>query len=207
MADGLTEEEAQLLAEACIPEGCAQKTDLQLNSTNLVSKTPTNLVSKTTVLKRDRASTQATSANIDGLLSDLGAEMSETELKLILENSVLFGFDQFTLKEEAVLILDKVLEVLRYKEFANQEIRVVGHTCWIGSDEYNLELSKKRSSAVVDWFVKNGIKKPSISSSGLGESQPTQSNETEEGRQANRRVDPMGTVPAPVNVLTVTESA
>jgi OOP family OmpA-OmpF porin len=69
------------------------------------------------------------------------------------------------------------------------KILIEGHTDAIGSEEYNLILSKKRAQAVLDFMVSQGVAADRLSSEGYGESRPVADNETEEGRQKNRRVD------------------
>jgi outer membrane protein OmpA-like peptidoglycan-associated protein len=59
----------------------------------------------------------------------------------------------------------------------------------VGSESYNMELSQRRSQSVVDYFVANGITAKRLVSVGRGESEPRASNETEAGRQLNRRVE------------------
>jgi len=66
---------------------------------------------------------------------------------------------------------------------------IEGHTDSKGSDAYNLKLSKQRAAAVRDYLIESGIVGTRIEATGLGESQPTASNATEEGRAENRRVE------------------
>ena len=68
--------------------------------------------------------------------------------------------------------------------------RIQGHTDAIGSDAANQRLSEKRAYAVVNFLVQyGGIDAKRLQAKGYGESQPVASNETDEGRQLNRRVD------------------
>ena len=191
-AEGYSEEEAQIIAEACIQSGeCGESSELLLNKTSSIKsdKTTKLLSSDISLLQIDRTEIAANKNNIDGLLGNLGAEMSENEIRIILESGVLFAFDKYDLRPDAILILNKVLEVLRYDDYKNEAIRIEGHTDSIGSHQYNDELSQKRARSVVDWFVSNGIARSRISSSGYGETQPIDTNETDEGRQKNRRVE------------------
>lgn len=68
-------------------------------------------------------------------------------------------------------------------------IKVTGHTDADGSDEYNIELSKKRAQSLIDFFVANGLSKDRIEIDFKGEKAPIDSNDTPEGKQHNRRVD------------------
>ena len=68
-------------------------------------------------------------------------------------------------------------------------IEVDGHTDSVGSDDFNLDLSKRRASSVRDYLVDQGVASRHIVARGFGESQPKSTNETAEGRQLNRRVE------------------
>jgi outer membrane protein OmpA-like peptidoglycan-associated protein len=69
------------------------------------------------------------------------------------------------------------------------KIEINGHTDNIGSDQYNLNLSEKRANSVTDYLVENGIANQRLVAKGYGETMPKATNETEEGRQVNRRVE------------------
>ena len=68
-------------------------------------------------------------------------------------------------------------------------IRITGHTDWIGTDKDNQILSEGRANSVKRSMVERGINPDRIETEGKGESQPVDTNETEEGRQNNRRVE------------------
>jgi len=68
-------------------------------------------------------------------------------------------------------------------------IKVTGHTDADGSDEYNLELSKKRAETLINFFIQNGLSKDRIVIDFKGESLPVDTNATTDGKQRNRRVD------------------
>ena len=75
------------------------------------------------------------------------------------------------------------------REYPDTEILVQGHTDSRGTDEYNLELSEKRAKSVFNQLVRNGVKSDRLVTMGLGESEPIATNDTDEGRQQNRRVE------------------
>lgn len=115
-------------------------------------------------------------------------ETRETARGLIMNMSdVLFDVGQSTLKPEAREKLAKVSGIL----LAHPELRlnVEGHTDSTGSDEFNLELSQRRSDAVRAYMVSQGIAPESIVARGLGKSNPISSNDTSTGRRLNRRVE------------------
>lgn len=66
---------------------------------------------------------------------------------------------------------------------------IVGHTDYTGSDEYNQKLSEKRSQALANKLIENGIEKNRIAASGKGEKEPVATNSTREGRALNRRTE------------------
>ena len=70
-----------------------------------------------------------------------------------------------------------------------KKVTVEGHTDNIGSDAYNDKLSNKRAKTVSDYFVSKGIDASRLTAVGKGESSPIASNDTEEGRFKNRRVE------------------
>ena len=107
--------------------------------------------------------------------------------KKIVLRSVHFDFDKATLKAEAKPILDEAVQVL--KQEGSVDIVVEGHTDSVGTDQYNLGLSRRRAETVRSYLVDHGIAKSRITAEGLGESKPVASNDTADGRAQNRRVE------------------
>ena len=107
--------------------------------------------------------------------------------KPITLNNVFFKFAKAELKESSFPELNRLLKLL--EDNPGMEIEISGHTCSMGSDEYNLGLSQRRAEAIYDYLIKNGISASRLSAIGYGETMPKASNETEEGRQFNRRVE------------------
>ena len=68
-------------------------------------------------------------------------------------------------------------------------VEVAGHTDSVGSDEYNQGLSERRADSVREYLTSKGVKASRLSSRGYGESRPIESNDTDEGRAENRRVE------------------
>jgi OmpA-OmpF porin, OOP family len=110
----------------------------------------------------------------------------ETEQPLTL-NNIFFKFATAELRQESFPELDRLLDLL--KDNPNMRIEISGHTCSLGIDEYNQELSEKRAYAIYDYLAERGISRKRLSAVGYGESMPKASNETEEGRMINRRVE------------------
>jgi outer membrane protein OmpA-like peptidoglycan-associated protein len=113
-------------------------------------------------------------------------EMTEQELSIRI-NNIFFDYNESTLKPESFLELDRLYNVLSSNSDINVEIS--GHTDNVGSDEYNIKLSQSRSEAVKEYLVKKGINTNRIISKGYGKSNPVATNDTEEGKQLNRRVE------------------
>jgi OOP family OmpA-OmpF porin len=99
----------------------------------------------------------------------------------------LFGLNKSDLKPEVLPALDNAVKILR--ENPGLKVEIQGHTCNLGSAAYNQRLSEKRALSVYHYFVDSGISKRRLSVKGYGLANPAYSNETEEGRAKNRRVE------------------
>ncbi|OQX78664.1 MAG: hypothetical protein B6D61_04965 [Bacteroidetes bacterium 4484_249] len=110
----------------------------------------------------------------------------EVGTKIVL-NNIFFDFNKATLRDESVAELDRLYKLL--DEMPSLKIEISGHTDNIGSASYNQELSENRAKAVVDYLTKKGIDKARLTFIGYGFKQPIASNDTEEGRQMNRRTE------------------
>ncbi|MDB5972341.1 MAG: hypothetical protein JWQ90_4791 [Hydrocarboniphaga sp.] len=106
---------------------------------------------------------------------------------IIVLRGVNFDFDKATLTANAKTILDNVGDEL----IANPQINVElsGHTDSKGADVYNLKLSDRRAKSVVAYLVAKGIVAERMTAVGYGETQPVADNDTDEGRELNRRVE------------------
>ena len=102
-------------------------------------------------------------------------------------NNIFFDFDKATLRSESFAELDRVLPL--FERFPNMKIEISGHTDSKGSDEYNEKLSKARAGSVRNYMVNKGVMPDRIVAKGYGESVPVDTNDTDEGRQQNRRVE------------------
>lgn len=117
---------------------------------------------------------------------DIMLQPIEVGVTVRLKN-IYFDFDRTTLKNESFAELDKVVEFL--KDNASVEIEISGHTDNKGSDEYNENLSQGRSEAVVNYIISQGIEGYRLTARGYGEAKPVDTNDSEEGRANNRRVE------------------
>jgi len=108
-------------------------------------------------------------------------------LKLTLANEVSFDFGSAAIKPAFKPTLLKLADVL--KKYDRNEITIVGHTDALGSDSYNQLLSERRAAAVRDELTMLGVPPSRLRAIGRGEFEPRADNNTEAGRQLNRRVE------------------
>jgi hypothetical protein len=106
--------------------------------------------------------------------------------RFVLRN-VYFDFDKSTLRPESKTELDRLVALLN--ALPDISIELSGHTDNRGSDSYNKKLSEDRALAVVNYLVDAGIKRDRLTYKGYGFDQPIASNETDAGRQLNRRTE------------------
>jgi len=129
---------------------------------------------------------------LDAALKDLGAKVTEMEIRIELSADVLFDFDKANLRPEAGPSLDKVAAVL--KSYPTAAATIEGHTDSKGDDQYNQGLSERRAASVKQALAARGASNP-ITTRGWGEKKPVAPNtkpdgkDDPEGRQKNRRVE------------------
>lgn len=122
-------------------------------------------------------------------LADTGAQVVRQGDRLLvsLPESITFDFDSSALKpgsRDAIATLASSL-----KEYPKSYIDVMGYTDSVGSDSYNLALSERRANAVAQSLIRYGVNGARIESIGMGKADPIASNDTEQGRARNRRVE------------------
>ncbi|HEN20793.1 MAG TPA: OmpA family protein, partial [Desulfobacteraceae bacterium] len=106
--------------------------------------------------------------------------------RLILYD-ILFDYDKATLQQSSDTQLQHIVTLMLENPALRMEVQ--GHTDGQGGDEYNLGLSQRRAETVVAYLNLFGISADRIYAKGYGESEPVDTNETEEGRAKNRRVE------------------
>jgi len=107
--------------------------------------------------------------------------------QIVRLNNVFFDFDKWDLRAESFVELDRVVKLL--SENPAIEIEMSAHTDSKGSDDYNFKLSDNRAKSVREYIISKGIAESRIISKGYGETQPVATNDTDDGRQLNRRVE------------------
>lgn len=118
-----------------------------------------------------------------------GAEIQRVEegIAVSFDSGLLFDFDSAKLRKEAMENLEQLAEIMG--EDDNTEILIVGHTDSIGDEEYNQNLSERRAAMAATFMGTQGIARSRIDVEGRGETEPIATNETEAGRQENRRIE------------------
>jgi len=115
-------------------------------------------------------------------------QLRQTESGVVVTlGDVLFESGETQLRKDAMASLVEVVDLLQSEP--DKKIRIEGHTDSTGDAETNLKISQKRADAVRDALVSLGVAAARITSKGMGEDFPIASNDTEEGRRQNRRVD------------------
>lgn len=122
---------------------------------------------------------------------DLGAaatvERVGEGIKVTFDSQLLFDFGKTDVKDANKADLRKLAETLTQNP--NSNLLIVGHTDNVGSESFNQTLSKNRARAVSYQLSSDGVNSSRLQVQGKGESQPTTSNDTEESRSQNRRVE------------------
>ncbi|KTW03254.1 OmpA family protein [Sphingomonas sanguinis] len=109
------------------------------------------------------------------------------DLLLNLPSGITFAYNSSQVQPQFRQTLDQVADIL--SQYKQTYIDVYGHTDSTGSDAYNQRLSEQRAVSVADYLASRGVQPARIGTRGFGKSQPIASNDTEEGRAANRRVE------------------
>ncbi len=137
--------------------------------------------------ERARAATAALRAQ---LLQQLNSVLQTTDSPrglVVNMADVLFDFGKYDLKTDAKIKLAKLGGIVQ--AHPGLHLAVEGHTDNIGSDEANMKLSQQRADTVRDFLVQQGLAADTVTSVGMGKSDPVADNGTNEGRQKNRRVE------------------
>jgi outer membrane protein OmpA-like peptidoglycan-associated protein len=108
-------------------------------------------------------------------------------ITLNMPSSITFALNSADLNSQFFSALEGVGVVL--KEYNKTVVEVAGHTDSSGSDQYNLQLSQRRAQAVAGYLASQGVKNERLITVGAGEAHPVASNDSEQGRSANRRVE------------------
>ncbi|MCM2254205.1 MAG: OmpA family protein [Vicinamibacteria bacterium] len=118
-----------------------------------------------------------------------GAQVSRVGegIAVTFDSGILFPFDSSELSSDARSNLRKLADSLQAE--AQTDVMIVGHTDADGSDAYNRDLSERRGRAAESFLASIGVAPSRLRSSGRGEAEPIASNDTDDGRRQNRRVE------------------
>jgi outer membrane protein OmpA-like peptidoglycan-associated protein len=120
------------------------------------------------------------------IIQDIPLVKAEKGAKIVL-NNIFFDFDKSTLRPASFRSLNSLLAVM--KKYPEMAIEISGHTDNVGSMAYNQRLSESRANVVKDYLVRNGIPAKRVGAYGRSFRQPIASNDTNVGRQLNRRTE------------------
>jgi outer membrane protein OmpA-like peptidoglycan-associated protein len=130
----------------------------------------------------------ATVQEVRQAMQALRAEESDLEVRVELPADVLFDFDSADIRPDAAQALGQLATVIR--GFPDRPVEIEGHTDSQGDDGYNQRLSERRAESVKRWLVEREvIAGRRLATRGEGEKRPVADNESEQGRQRNRRVE------------------
>lgn len=118
-----------------------------------------------------------------------GAEVQRVGegIQVTFASSLLYGFDSDQVRPEAAANLRNLAASL--SKYPDTDVLIVGHTDAVGTSDYNQGLSQRRATAASDYLLTQGVSSARLRTAGRGEMEPIASNETELGRQTNRRVE------------------
>ena len=108
-------------------------------------------------------------------------------ITVTFESGLLYDFDSDIVKQTARNNLRTLAQSL--DKYPGSDILIVGHTDAVGPAAYNQSLSERRASSAADYLVVQGLARTRVSTRGMGETDPISSNDTERGRELNRRVE------------------
>ncbi len=126
-------------------------------------------------------------AELEKDLEDVEIERVGEGIQITFNSGILFGFDSSDLRPEARENLRTLAESLQ--DYPNTELTIIGHTDSRGADDYNYDLSLRRANSAAGHLMTQGVPRDRMTILGKGETEPVTSNDTDAGRQQNRRVE------------------
>ncbi|MDX1640476.1 MAG: OmpA family protein [Balneolaceae bacterium] len=126
-------------------------------------------------------------AELEEKLEGATIQRVEEGIAVSFDSGLLFDFDSAKLRPEAMENLSQLAEIMG--EDDNTELLIVGHTDSIGDEAYNQNLSERRAAMAATFMGTQGIARSRIQVEGMGETEPIGDNDTEAGRQKNRRIE------------------
>jgi outer membrane protein OmpA-like peptidoglycan-associated protein len=108
-------------------------------------------------------------------------------IQVTFDSGLLYDFDSDVVRPEARINLREL--ALSLEKYPGSDVLILGHTDQLGSGAYNQGLSERRANSGATYLRSQGVDGSRLATRGLGETEPSATNETEAGRQANRRVE------------------
>ncbi len=108
-------------------------------------------------------------------------------IQVTFASGLLFDFDSDVVRPEAQTNLREL--AISLEKYSGSNLLIIGHTDQLGSEDYNQRLSERRANAAATYLISQGVSGSRLATRGLGETEPIATNETEAGRQTNRRVE------------------
>ena len=108
-------------------------------------------------------------------------------IEVTFDSGLLFDFDSDKIRPDAAKNFQELANSL--KKFGDSNLLIVGHTDSQGEDAYNMNLSQRRANSASAYLQSLGVPASRISTAGRGEAEPVATNDTDAGRQLNRRVE------------------
>ena len=124
---------------------------------------------------------------IEEELEGVTVQRVEEGIAVSFDSGILFAFDSANLRRASQENLDKLTEIINRDD--DTILLIVGHTDSVGDADYNIGLSERRAQSAADYMISKGLAESRVQTDGRGETEPIADNETEEGRQENRRVE------------------
>ncbi len=117
----------------------------------------------------------------------IGVDRVGDQIELTMPSGITFDVNSAAIQPDFQNTLNQVASTL--VEYPSTAVDIVGHASSDGADDYNQALSERRATSVKNYLVGGGLQSVRVSSYGVGERQPVATNDTAEGRAANRRVE------------------
>jgi outer membrane protein OmpA-like peptidoglycan-associated protein len=124
---------------------------------------------------------------VQGAKVERVGEGEDAKVNITFDSGVLFDVDKAELKPDTIANLNKLAEILQ--KYPDTNILVEGHTDSSGKEDYNMKLSEKRAKSVENYMVQQKVDSSRMAVKWYGESKPIASNDTEDGKKQNRRVE------------------
>ncbi len=184
---------AEISAEEAEQRLEASRTDMEqlYEQKQLLEKQAEALRAETLGLEAGMVSLRKEKSDLSQRLSSALSHVAETRNSargyVVNLPDILFDVNQATLKTETKPVLAKLAGILLV--IPDLKVTVEGHTDATGSEEYNLDLSRRRAESVLEFLSGEGVERGRLSATGFGKSKPVADNDTAEGRKKNRRVE------------------